>query len=70
MGLLDHINDVYYSPKKHGGLLSHAEKFRDNVNTEENLQSIAVEKKGLLSLAEKYKVAPSYQYSSIVQSGP
>ena len=63
MGLLDHINDIYYSPKKHGGLLSHAEKFRDNVNTEENLHSITVEKTGLLSLAEKYKEQDSTENS-------
>ncbi len=57
MGLLEHINDVYYSQKsKQEGLLSLAEKFRENTVTEEKSQHHDIKsQEGLLSLAEKFR---------------
>ena len=40
MGLLEHINSVYYSPKsQQEGLLSLAEKFRENNSAKEEIQN-------------------------------
>ena len=62
MGLLKHINSVYYSPKsQQEGLLSLAEKLRENSTTNSKVENITNEQKGLLSLAEKLREVPIKQ---------
>ena len=56
MGLLEHINSVYYSQKlKQEGLLSLAEKLRDNNSVEKTVENNTNEQVGLLSQAEKIR---------------
>lgn len=56
MGLLEHINSVYYSPKsQQEGLLSLAEKFRENNSAKEEIQNNTHTQEGLLSVAQKFR---------------
>ena len=56
MGLLEHINSVYYSPKsQQEGLLSLAEKFRENNSAKEEIQNNIHTQEGLLSVAQKFR---------------
>lgn len=56
MGLLEHINNVYYSQKsQQEGLLSLAEKFRENNLQDNKTENKSTEQEGLLSLAEKFR---------------
>ena len=67
MGLLEHINNVYKSQKSQQvGLLSLAEKLRENNSTDSKAEKIEVVQSGLLSVAEKLREKPQSQLQETV----